>query len=154
MLKSAVLALLFVAAPAHADDWYYVDASDDLSNISFIDKDSIKPNAAGNLLGAMYSVLSEEEDGVVAYRFLLEVDCKANKSRLTAAELFDAKMVSDGVSDMAGEWETVAAGTQGGAISGFICAKGVGNQPSVGSALPFAKGRAMLTEMRTKGSTK
>ena len=152
MLKSAVLVLLLAAAsPAHASDWFYVDSSKDLSNISFVDKDSIRQNADGNSVASMYSVLAEEEDGAVAYRFTIEVECRSRKSHLVAAEIFDPKLVSGGITDMNGDWEPVDPGTQGDTITAFICSKGANaTVASAGSALPFDKGRAMLAEMRAK----
>ena len=153
LLKSAAAVLLFAAAaPAHASDWYYVDSADDGSNISFIDKDSIVANAQGNLTATMYSVLAREEEGTVAFRFGLEVECKTLKSRLVTAESFDAALASQGVSDMGGEWAPTTKGTQGETVVEFVCSKGAAypGSKSLGSAIPFQVGRRMLADQRAK----
>lgn len=146
---AALAAVLAAAAPAAASDWYYVDSANDYANISFIDKDGIKTNADGTLTGSMYSVLAEEDDGAVAFLFTIEANCAAKKTRMTHAEMFDPKLVSSGRLETGGDWESNDPGTQGETIMNFICAKGANaTKPSVGSAMPFEKGRAMLAEMR------
>jgi hypothetical protein len=154
MLKTAaVVVLLAAAVPAQATDWYYVDSADDASNISFIDKDSIAATAQGALKATMYSVLAQEEDGAVAYRFAIEVKCGTRESRLMSAESFDPALASQGVSDMGGEWSPTDKGTQGETILNFVCSRGAsspGSKP-LGSAYPFSIGRRMLAD-RAKGS--
>jgi hypothetical protein len=154
VLKSAaVLVLLAAAMPAHATDWYYVDSADDGSNISFIDKDSIVANAQGNLTATMYSVLAQEEEGTVAFRFGVEIECRTLKSRLVTAESFDTTLASQGVSDMGGDWTPTEKGTQGETVVEFVCSKGAAypSSKSLGSATPFTIGRRMLADQRAKG---
>jgi hypothetical protein len=153
MLRLAGLGILLAAAsPAQASDWRYVDSATDLANISFIDKDSIRANADGNLIGAMFSVMAQVEDGTSAYRFTIEVDCAGKRSRLLTGEMFDTVHKSQGESNIGGEWEGVDPGSQGQTIIDFICSKGASRaqEPSAGAALPFAKAAEMLAAQRAK----
>lgn len=148
MVRFLGAAVLLVAAlPAQAADWYYVDSEVNLANISFVDKDSIRADAEGNLNASMYSVLAQPEDGVAAYLFSIAVDCKGNRSRLLTGELFDDAQKSMGSERIDAPWEPIGANSQGATIAGFVCNRGNGT-PSVGSALPFATGHAMLAEKR------
>jgi hypothetical protein len=151
MLRTAAFVfLLAAAAPAHATAWYYVDSAKDLSNISFIDKDSVTTNADGNNEAMMYSVLAEVEDNAVAYRFKVEANCTNKTSRLISAEIFDPGLKSTGATEMMGDWEGSDPGTQGQTIIDFICSKGAtATGAALGSALPFDKGRTMLAERRS-----
>lgn len=149
MLRMAGAALLLiVAAPASAADWIYADSAADGANISFIDKDAIVPGEAGILRAPMFSLLAEEEEGASAYRFLVEADCTKKLTRLTTAEMFDIEHVSKGVETIASEWEAPASETQGETVLNFICTKGASakGNPSMGSALPFDSGKALLAE--------
>jgi len=151
----AAIALSLAAfAPAPAQDWYYVDSDTGHANISFIDKASIRTNAGGNAEAAMFSVLAADEDGAAAFRFVIEVQCAAGKSRLMTGETFDSALKSSGADAMDSEWESVDPGTQGESIQKFVCSKGASmpESKSLGSALPLAKGRAMLAEMAGKAS--
>jgi len=151
MLRLAGLGILLAAAsPAQATDWRYVDSATNLDNISFIDKDSIHANAGGNLVGAMFSVMARVEDGASAYRFTIEVDCAAKKSRLLTGEMFDAAHKSQGESNIGAEWEAVDPGSQGQTITDFICSKGASRaqEPSAGADYPFAKAAEMLAAQR------
>jgi hypothetical protein len=132
-------ALLAASAPAQATDWYYVDSAVGFANVTFIDRDSIAKNADGNITGSMFSVLSEVEDGALAYRFVIEVDCEGKLSRLVAGEQFDAARKSQGVAEIGGDWEPVDPNTQGQTISAFFCTRGGSRpgEPSLGPAYPF-----------------
>ncbi|MES2987393.1 MAG: hypothetical protein V4808_05780 [Pseudomonadota bacterium] len=144
---------LATSAPAPASDWYYVDADSKGTNITFIDKSSIRTNSAGNTEAAMFSVLAADDQGTSAYRFIVEFQCEAAKSRLMTGEMFDPALKSDGPADMGADWEGTAAGSQGDTILQFVCTKGASrpDSNSLGDALPLAKGRAMLAERVAKG---
>lgn len=151
----AALALsLAAAAPAPASDWYYVDADAKGTNITFIDKGSIRANAAGNTEAALFSVLAKDEDGAAAYRFVVEFQCAAAKSRLMTGEMFDAALKSDGAGDMGAEWEATDPGSQGETILKFVCTNGASAtvDKSLGDALPLAKGRALLAARAAKAA--
>lgn len=150
----AAIALSLAAIAAPGSDWYYVDADANGSNITFIDKASIRANEAGNTEAVMFSVLAQDDEGTAAYRFLVEFQCGAAKSRLVTGEMFDSALKSDGAADMGAEWEGTDPGTQGETILKFVCSKG-SSQPgstSLGDALPLAKGRALLAERAAKRS--
>jgi hypothetical protein len=143
MTVTFAAAALAQAAPS---DWYHVDSAQDHANASFIDKASIRANAAGNLEASMFSLLATPDQGVTAYRFTVEFNCKAQQSRLTRAESFDAKHQSDGGEAVPSEWSIAAKDTQGGTITAFVCSRGA-SQPdkkSLGSALPWETGRAFF----------
>jgi len=154
MLSHFAALALSLAAPAGMDDWYYVDADAGGANITFIDKASIRTNAAGNTEAAMFSVLATDEEGAAAYRFVVEYACATKRSRLLTGEMFDAALKSDGIEDMGADWEANDPGSQGDTIVAFVCTKGAGRSDSVslGNALPLAKGRAMLAERATKAA--
>lgn len=139
--------LLVAAVPAQATDWYYVDSDANFANISFVDKDSIRADADGNLNASMYSVLAQPEEGVAAYLFSLAVDCKGNRSRLLTGEPFDGAQKSMGSEKIDTPWEAIGQSSQGATIAGFICNRGNGSK-SLGASLPFAAGHAMLAEKR------
>lgn len=150
LLIAAAAASLGLAAPASAADWFYVDASKEHSNASFIDKDSITVDSAGKTKAAMFSVMAEPDEGAIAYRFTLELDCAANTSRLVTGEGFGLNRASMGVDQINGGWEPVEQGTQGDTISRFICSGGKSNpaSKSLGSALPFDHGVRIMAEHR------
>ena len=154
MFSQMAALALSLGAFAPADDWYYVDADARGSNITFIDKTSIRTNAAGNTEAAMFSVLAKDTEGAAAYRFIVEFKCTEAKSRLVTGEMFDAALESDGAADMGAEWDGTDPGTQGETILKFVCSKGasVPASKSLGDALPLATGRAMLAERVAKGS--
>ncbi|RYD48519.1 MAG: hypothetical protein EOP60_15550, partial [Sphingomonadales bacterium] len=81
MLSHFAALALSLAAPAPADDWYYVDADSKGANITFIDLTSIRINAGGNTEAVMFSALATDVEGAAAYRFTVEFNCTANKSR-------------------------------------------------------------------------
>jgi hypothetical protein len=143
MTATLAAALLAQAAPS---DWYHVDSAHDHANASFIDKANIHANASGNLEASLFSLLATPDEGVSAYRFTVEFDCKAQRSRLIGAESFDARHQSDGGEAVPGEWGISAKDTQGGTIAAFVCSRGA-SQPdkkSLGSALPWETGRAFF----------
>lgn len=148
----AAIALSLTNAAAADSDWYYVDADSKGSNITFIDKGSIRTNAGGFTEAAMFSVLAQDEEGISAYRFIVEFDCPANRSHLMTGEMFDSALKSDGPSDMGVEWEGTDPGTQGETILKFVCSKGASapDSKSLGAAFPLAKGRAILAERAAK----
>lgn len=150
----AAIALSLAAAAAPGSDWFYVDADSKGSNITFIDKASIRTNPAGNTEAALFSVLAKDVEGASAYRFIVEFQCSAAKSRLMTGEMFDATLKSDGAADMGADWEGTDPGTQGETILKFVCTKGASQSASqsLGDALPLAKGRAMLAERAAKRS--
>lgn len=152
MLSVFAALALSLAAPAPASDWYYVDADKQGANITFIDMASIHTNAGGNTEAAMFSVLAADSEGAAAYRFVVEFQCAANKSRLMTGEMFDGALKSDGPADMGADWEGTDPGSQGETILKFVCTKGAGrpDSKSLGDALPLAKGRAMLAERAAK----
>jgi hypothetical protein len=153
MVRLAGLGILLAAAsPAQATDWRYVDSATDLTNISFIDKDSIHANADGNMVAAMFSAMVKVEDGASAYRFTLEVDCAGKRSRLLTGEMFDAGHQSQGEANIGAAWEAVDPGSQGQTITDFICSKGASRaqEPSAGADYPFAKAAELLAAQRAK----
>jgi hypothetical protein len=147
---AAAAALLGLSAPAYAADWYYVDASTQHTDASFIDMDSVVEDAAGKTRAAMFSVLAQVEEGAIAYRFIIELDCKANTSRLRSGEGFGPDKASLGVDEIPGDWEPTAPGSQGATISKFVCTRGASNpaSKSLGAAFPFEHGRKILADHR------
>jgi len=150
----AAFAVALGAVAAPASDWRYVDADARGANISFIDKDSIRTNTAGNIEAAMFSVLAQDDDGTAAFRFIVEFQCATGKSRLLTGEMFDAALKSSGPADMGADWEGNDPGTQGETILKFACSKGasMADGTSLGAELPLAKGRSILAERAAKGS--
>jgi hypothetical protein len=154
MLRWAGAAILLaVSTPAFAADWYFVAASTDATNISFIDKDSIRDSESGYLRASMFSLWAAPRDGVLAYRFDIEVDCAAKRGRMIAYEPFDASYKSQGEHALQEDW--IDSGRQGVTISDFICARGkLGpDNLAAGHDLPFDTGKAMLAD-RAKRNTK
>lgn len=142
-MVSLAVAALAQGAPS---DWYHVDSASDHTSASFIDKANIRTNSAGNLEASMFSLLGKPDDGAFAYRFVVEFDCKEQRSRLLRVESFDVTHQSQGDEAIPDEWSIAAKGTQGGTIMAFVCSRG-GSQPdkkSLGSALPWQAGRAFL----------
>jgi hypothetical protein len=151
MLRLAGAAILMaVSTPAYAADWYYVSNATDFTNISFIDKDSIRDNDEGNTRASMFSVLAEpEDDGAMAYRFEIEINCTSRQSRLVAAEVFGAGRVPRGEQPMDGDWSPVEPATQGASVTDYVCSRGKPSKenPSAGRQLPFDTGMAMLDNL-------
>lgn len=143
--------LAMAATPAAASDWYFIDMSSDNSNISFVDKDSIRDNGGGRTVGAIFSLLdAADEDGLIAYRFTVEFDCPAMRSRMLMFEAFKPDRSSLGEEVVPDDWKPVSPDTQGGRFAHFICSKGTdgARAKSAGSALPFDAGRAVLDMSR------
>ena len=155
MLRLAGAAILMAfSTPAYAADWYYVSNATDYANISFIDKDSIRDNAEGNTRASMFAVLATpEDDGTIAYRFEIEINCKANMSRLVAAELYDGDRKPQGETPMTTEWSPVEPGTQGEGVTMFVCSRGKPSSanPAAGRQLPFDTGKTMLAARAKAG---
>ena len=142
--------LMAFSTPAYAADWYYVSNATDFANISFIDKDSIRDGEPGITRASMFSLLAEPEDGdAMAYRFEIEVNCRSKESRLVSAEVFDSARKPRGEQPMVTDWSPLEAGTQGEAVTDFICSKGKtgGTAPSAGKQLPFDTGKVMLADL-------
>lgn len=150
LLIAAAAASLGLSAPASAADWFYVDASTGHTSASFIDKQSIVTDSSGKTKAAMFAVLSEEDEGAIAYRFVIEVDCAAQTSRLLTGEGFGKDKASQGVDQINGAWEPVDPRSQGGTITKFVCTRGESNptSKSLGAAFPFEKGLQILAEHR------
>lgn len=154
-MAAGIAILLAAAAPGPAD-WYFVDSASDNQNISFMDQANIHESATGTLTAAMYSVLAEDQaDGTAAYRFTVEIDCTGHRSRLVTGEAFDVHQASHGEQRLDADWEAVTKGSQGESVETFVCSHGAtraAGSVSLGSALPFERGRAMLAELRAKDS--
>lgn len=147
MLRLAGAALLMaVSTPAYASDWYFVSAANDRANISFVDKDSIRDTGDGSMHASMFALLAEPNDGVLAYRFEIEINCGKRQSRLVSAETYDEAHQPMGEDAMNDDWKPIAAKSQGAPVADFICGKGKpgADNPPAGSALPFETGKAML----------
>ncbi|MCW3846354.1 hypothetical protein OF829_03815 [Sphingomonas sp. LB-2] len=147
MLRLAGAAILLaVSTPASAADWYFVAAAKDGSNISFIDRDSIRDGESGYVRASMFSLWAEPTDGMLAYRFEIEIDCAGKRGRMIAFEPFDTSYKSLGEKTLPNEW--IDSGTQGAAISTFICDHGKLGPDNVaaGHQLPFDTGKAMLAD--------
>jgi hypothetical protein len=160
MLRLAGAAILMAfslmgfSGPAYAADWYYVTNATDYANISFIDKDGIREDDAGITHASMFSLLAvAEDDGVIAYRFELQVKCRSRESRLVAATTYDGTRTSRGEEAMTTDWDATEAGTQGETVTDYICSKGKsGTAASSGKQLPFDAGRTMLADLAKAGA--
>lgn len=154
MLRLAGAALLMaVSTPAYASDWYFISAAKDLANISFVDKDSIRDTGDGSTHASMFALLAAPQDGVLAYRFEIAINCGKRESRLISAETYDEAHQPMGEDAMEDEWKPIAPNSQGAPVADFICGKGklgADNLPA-GRALPFETGKAMLI---AQGNTK
>ncbi len=141
-----IAAFVALAPVQNASDWYHVDSASDRGNATFIDKANIRTNAAGNLEASMFALLAKPDEGIAAYRFIVEFKCKDLQSRMIRAEAFDVNHKSDGGEAVASEWGIASKDTQGSTITAYVCSRGA-SQPdkkSLGSALPWEAGRAFL----------
>ena len=153
MLRLAGAAILMAfSTPAYAADWYYVSNASNYSNISFIDKDSIREDDAGLTRASMFSLLAKpEDDDALAYRFEIEFNCRSKESRLVAAEVYDSARNPRGETPMTGDWSPVEPATQGASVADFVCSKGKTGATAAGRQLPFDTGAAMLANLAKAG---
>jgi hypothetical protein len=142
----AAILLAASAAPDAPPAWFHVDSAADHANANFIDKASIHPIAGGLVEATMFTLLAQPDDGTGAYRFRIAFDCASGRSRLVAAESYDATRKGDGMTDITTDWRQNEKGTQGDTVLRFVCSNGQ-SQPkkqSLGAALPWDSGRPFL----------
>lgn len=143
---AAGLLVAATAAPAHASNWYFVDAAASRANITFIDKDSIR-SEGGYIYADLFTLLATPLRGqTTAFRFITRYDCPAGKSQLTGGQAFDMARKPGSVEQIDDTWQSSNPGTQGARILSFVCSKGANarDDDAAGSDYPFDKGFALL----------
>lgn len=148
----AALALLGTAGPAAAADWYLTSESAYATNVSFVDRDSIR--ASGSFGRAqLYMVMAEaDENGAAAIDVLVEYDCSEPRRRFMRLVAFDE--AGRRLHDVPGSrtWAPVVPGSQESVSRDFACSGGrsLDVSASYGAAYPFARARALLARHRAE----
>ena len=128
-MKRLLLGLmLLVTATAASAEWIFADANDE--SIQYVDRATIRRN--GNLV-KMWDMVNYKtvQGGAVGYSYLSskaqsEYDCKEERFRLLALNLFDGQMGSGKVviSDSTpGPWAPISPGSRGEIVWKIACGK-------------------------------
>jgi hypothetical protein len=145
----AALALAATASPASATDWFLTARSSNGTSVSFVDKDSIADSGHGLRRAQVYIVLRQAmSDGTASLDGLMEFDCRTPRRRYVRITGFDERLARLRTEEGRMTWTPIVEDSVDESVRQFVCSGGTAPDYaiSVGSAYPFADGRARMAE--------
>lgn len=123
-MKMAILAVVLAAVSGWAWAQQWVRVSRNALGVSYIDPGTIRINGDRRRYWHLVDLEKPDRDGGLSYRFIVEIDCKEERSRPLQGATFRGRMLDGGIlvsHHGPFDWSYVAPGTPDAAAMRFVC---------------------------------
>lgn len=148
----SLIAGIALAADAPASDWHLISIGnkDEVSSPVFLDTAATRSIGDRAFESQLEIVLGVDSNGVAAFRFGVQVDCKAMTWRKTHVWAYASNQML--VRDWAvnESWMAVVPKSPGADLAQYVCVSPPVDDPSLGSAISISAVRETLRQIKEK----